>query len=222
MSSGSSLETGPIIGIVVGSVVGLAMCTYMCCFRKYVMRKQTQKLMDATNLMHAQEPQGTISPGVLPDGSIGLLVRPLPTNASLSVAPPATLMPPNVYPPQHPPQHSLQNSASHSTTVSTTPLVPGLSTHPQPGVAVTLNGESLDRIVPQEIKGAEQSSGRWEPRPFVPPTRSSFVSSGNPGTISEFGPSGPLWQTNPVPDSSTGSTGSRYLYPQSELVASGG
>ncbi|KAF9356039.1 hypothetical protein BGX26_005802 [Mortierella sp. AD094] len=184
----SSIGTGSIVGIAVGVVVGVVMCSYMCCCRKWATMKQTQKLMDATNLMHAQEPQGTISPGVLPDAS------------------------------------------------SAPPPVPGLSAHPRPGTAMTMSGESLDRTVPGEVKGAEQSSGRWEPRPFVPPTGSSFVSGGTSGTISESSSSGPVWQTgsalittspawsNPTPvaaGSSTGSITPGHFYSQSGHVAGG-
>lgn len=78
-----SLDQGTVIGITVPSVIlGLGLI-YACCCRKEANARSTQKLMDATNLMHAQEPHGLMSPGVLPDGTVGLLVRPLPHSGVL-------------------------------------------------------------------------------------------------------------------------------------------
>ncbi|KAF9188127.1 hypothetical protein BGZ51_000844 [Haplosporangium sp. Z 767] len=78
-----NLGTGTVVGAVLGSLLGLVGLIYLCCFRKHIGAIQTQKLMDATNMIHAQEPIGTVSTGRLPDGTVGLLVSPLPTTLNI-------------------------------------------------------------------------------------------------------------------------------------------
>ncbi|KAF9203473.1 hypothetical protein BGZ49_006397 [Haplosporangium sp. Z 27] len=193
--------------------------------------KQTQKLMDATNLMHAQEPQGTISAGVHPDGTVGLLVRPLPPDTLPPPPPPPTIMPisqgtsisMSVYPSQSQQQqlqlqpHQISSQvpflaspsaptlpqppfiASHSAlSLPQPPLVPGLTTHPRPGMVMNLSGD---------INAVDTSRERWEPTPFVPPARSSVVSGGSSGL--DHSSTRPTWLTESVgglPVSSTTSS----------------
>ncbi|KAF9909285.1 hypothetical protein BX616_011243, partial [Lobosporangium transversale] len=74
-----------------------------------VTNRQTQKLMDATNLIHAQEPQGTFSSERRPDGTVALSVRPLPPTHSTHTLEPSPSPPQqhlNHYPLQ--PVRSLQ------------------------------------------------------------------------------------------------------------------
>lgn len=146
-----SLSQGAIIGITVPSVfVGLGLI-YMCCCRKEANARSTQKLMDATNLMHAQEPQGLMSTGVLPDGTVGLLVRPLPSSGVLPPQPQPLPIQPQ---PQHPYQPFVP-SPPHPYALSA-PSVPfqqdsyrpadlqhqlQLSSHPRPSVVTTTGNE---------------------------------------------------------------------------------
>ncbi|KAG0045337.1 hypothetical protein BGZ83_009428 [Gryganskiella cystojenkinii] len=182
----SGLSAGAIVGIVLGSLVGLVGLIYCCFFRRQISERNTQKMMDHVNNMHAQEPQGEISSEVLPDGSVGLTVRPLP-NAPVStqMLPNGVIMP--VYPPgSHPqqPQRFQQQLiytqgqrqfsaapialAGHSSQHLQQQL--RLSTHPRPGVVTIVN----DSGGGGEVKGDDQTEP-WKPSPFVPPTATPIV-----------------------------------------------
>ncbi|KAF9899237.1 hypothetical protein EC991_009273 [Linnemannia zychae] len=178
----SDLSQGAIIGITVPSVaLGLWMC-YMCCCRKEANARSTQKLMDATNLMHAQEPQGLVSPGVMPDGTVGLLVRPLPSSGmlppqsqSLPVQPQQLPYSPYI-PPAPTQQYPLSAPSAPYQPESSLQHQLQLSTHPRPSI-VTSTGD--------EVKAGDDI-------PFVP------SSSGyDQGSFS--GPASQSSWTNPAP-----------------------
>ncbi|KAF9113325.1 hypothetical protein BGX27_001775 [Mortierella sp. AM989] len=192
------MSSAVITGIVFAVIIGIGGCTYLCCFRKEVTMRETQKLMDATNLMHAQEPQGTVSPALLPDGTMGLLVRPLAPDASMLPISAGTPIPINVYSQQHQPSQTAYHFAAPSAPpASPLPhhhLALGLSAHPRPAVVTTLNDESLDGNLSAEVKGTG-GNGRWEPRPFVPPGRSSIISNGTPGISIDLDTSKSVWQS---------------------------
>ncbi|KAK3838264.1 MAG: hypothetical protein J3R72DRAFT_476631 [Linnemannia gamsii] len=168
----SELSQGAIIGITVPSVViGLWMC-YMCCCRKEANARNTQKLMDATNLMHAQEPQGLMSAGVMPDGTVGLLVRPLPSSGMLPPQPqPLPIQPQQLpYSPYVPPAPTQQYPLS----APSAPYQPEsglqhqlqLSTHPRPQVVTSTGheikaGEDLRYFPSASSHGHGQGSGSF-------------------------------------------------------------
>ncbi|KAF9141014.1 hypothetical protein BG015_001421 [Linnemannia schmuckeri] len=146
-----SLTDGAIIGIAAPSVVvGLGLI-YMCCCRKEANARSTQKLMDATNLMHAQEPHGLISTGTLPDGTVGLLVRPLPSSGVLPPQPqPLPIQPqqqlpyqPFVPPAPQPYALSVPSAPFHQDPYQPTDLQHQLqlSSHPRPNVITTTGSE---------------------------------------------------------------------------------
>ncbi|KAG0273695.1 hypothetical protein BGZ95_010498 [Linnemannia exigua] len=143
----SELSQGAIIGISVPSVaLGLWMC-YMCCCRKEANARNTQKLMDATNLMHAQEPQGLMSAGVMPDGTVGLLVRPLPSSGVLPHQPqPLPIQQQQLsYSPYIPPvptqQYPLSAPSAPYQPESALQHQLQLSTHPRPQVVTSTGNE---------------------------------------------------------------------------------
>ncbi|KAF9550471.1 hypothetical protein EC957_000145 [Mortierella hygrophila] len=146
-----SLTQGAIIGITVPSViVGLGFI-YMCCCRKEANARSTQKLMDATNLMHAQEPLGLMSTGVLPDGTVGLLVRPLPSSGVLPSQPQQLPIQPQQqlpYQPFVPPAPQPYAVSAPSAPFQQDSYQPAdlqhqlqLSSHPRPNVVTTTGSE---------------------------------------------------------------------------------
>ncbi|KAF9127920.1 hypothetical protein BGW39_005470 [Mortierella sp. 14UC] len=169
----SELSQGAIIGITVPSVVfGLWMC-YMCCCRKEANARSTQKLMDATNLMHAQEPQGLMSPGIMPDGTVGLLVRPLPSSGMLPPQPqplpiqPQQLAYSSYVPPAPTQQYPLSAPSAPYQPESNLQHQLQLSTHPRPSV-VTSTGNEIKAgedmpFVPSSSGGPEERGHDTQP-----------------------------------------------------------
>ncbi|KAF9575424.1 hypothetical protein EC968_003029 [Mortierella alpina] len=229
---GGSLSTGAIIGIVFGSVLGFAGLVYLCCYRKQVAARQTQKLMDATNLIHAQHPQGTLSHQVLPDGSIGVFVRPMPSTTHLMGQPSSQYPVQRPLPPPPPiepdmfqqlpynPQGlaAIPSSLALSSTFAqpSAPVQPEaqlqlqFSSHPRPNVVTTIGDEIKEGVV-EEAKGDPEGEA-WDDTSFIPPPTGLVVApllTPSPlATGVSHSPSSSLFITStahsPTPATSTG------------------
>ncbi|KAK3835255.1 MAG: hypothetical protein JOS17DRAFT_788324 [Linnemannia elongata] len=190
-----SLDQGTIIGITVPSViVGLGLI-YMCCCRKEANQRSTQKLMDATNLMHAQEPQGLMSTGVLPDGTVGLLVRPLPSSGVLPPQPhplpiqPQQQLPYRPFVPPAPQPYALSAPSAPFRQDSYQPAdlqhQLQLSSHPRPNIVTTTGseikaGENIPYVPSNHGHGSGSMSGPVSLSSWTspaPPVRSAAVAT---------------------------------------------
>ncbi|CAO3574248.1 unnamed protein product [Mortierella alpina] len=206
------LSTGAIVGIVFGSALGFTGLIYLCCYRKQVAARQTQKLMDATNLIHAQPPQGTLSQQVLPDGTVGVFIRPMPIATPLMGQP----LPQPQYQVQrpHPPPPPIEPdmfqqlpynpglaAAPSSLALSSTfaqpsaPIPPEaqqqlqFSSHPRPNVVTTIGDEVKEGVV-EEAKGDPEGDA-WDDAPFVAPTGYSAAPMLTPSPLATGSPYSP-------------------------------
>lgn len=197
------LGTGPIIGIVFGVFVVLGSMIYCCFFRRGIAEQNTKDLMDQVNKLHAQEPHGEISPELLPDGTVGLTVRPLPAAPMLAqMGPNGVVVPvfPGVptqqpqmshhqqqphYQQQHQQQQQLYMQGQHQSSTSPMSMAHSqqdlqqqlrLSTHPRPGVVTTVGGG--------EVKGEEEAL--WLPTPMVVPPTAPPGNSNYSSTLGAF------------------------------------
>ncbi|KAF9990073.1 hypothetical protein BGZ75_003842 [Mortierella antarctica] len=145
--------------------------------------------MDATNLIHAQHPQGTLSHQVLPDGSVGVFVRPMPSTTPLmgQVPPQYQVQHPHPHPPPVEPDmfqqlpYNPQGLAATPSSLAlpstfaqpSAPLPPEaqlqlqFSSHPRPNVVTTIGDEVKEGVI-EEAKGDPEGDA-WDDTSFIEP-----------------------------------------------------